>query len=130
MILLRRLRQVLQEENEKFGGVELFVITGADSFLDLRRWREPDALLQSAQWIVVSRPGFSLADLEPLALTPEQRDCVHLLENLHETVSASEVRERLDVGLGCESLLTPGVYSYIREHRLYIPNASRREDHV
>jgi nicotinate-nucleotide adenylyltransferase len=125
---LRRLRRVLQEENERLGGVELFVITGADSFLDLRRWREPDALLQFAQWIVVSRPGFSLADLAPLALTAEQRMSVHLLEGVHEAVSASEVRERLEAGLDCASFLTPEVYSYIREHGLYLPGTSRGED--
>jgi nicotinate-nucleotide adenylyltransferase len=126
---LSRLRGVLQE-TEKLDEVELFVITGADSFLDLRRWREPDALLQSAQWIVVSRPGFSLADFVPLALTPEQRGGVHLLEDVHETVSASEVRERLEAGLGCESLLTSEVYSYIREHGLYLPHTRRGEGYV
>jgi nicotinate-nucleotide adenylyltransferase len=35
----------------------LFHLVGADSFLDLRRWREPDRLLELAEWIVVSRPG-------------------------------------------------------------------------
>jgi nicotinate-nucleotide adenylyltransferase len=125
---LRRLRRILEAEKEKFGGVELFVITGADSFLDLRHWREPDALLQSAQWIVVSRPAFSLADLVPVALTPEQRLCVHLLENVQESASASEVRKRLEAGLDCTSLLTPEVYSYIREHGLYLPSRRRGED--
>jgi nicotinate-nucleotide adenylyltransferase len=125
---LHRFRRILQAEKENLGAVDLFVITGADSFLDLRRWREPDALLQSAQWVVVSRPGFALADLVPLALTSEQRLCVHLLENVREPVSASEVRKRLEAGLDCASLLTPEVYSYIREHGLYLPSRRRGED--
>jgi len=127
---LGRLRTALERESKKLDGVELFVITGADSFLDLRRWREPDALLQAAQWIVVSRPGFSLKDLAPLALTPEQRVCVHLLEDVHEAVSASQVRDCLQAGLDCASLMTPEVYSYIREHKLYQPRSAHREYQV
>jgi nicotinate-nucleotide adenylyltransferase len=100
-------------------GAELFVITGADAFLDLRRWREPEALLEIAEWIVVSRPGFSFAGLDPMALTPQQRSRVHLLEEVHEPASASEVRERLKAGLDCSDLLTPEVLEYIQEHRLY-----------
>jgi nicotinate-nucleotide adenylyltransferase len=41
-------------------GATLFALAGADSFLDLRRWRQPDRLLTLAEWIVVSRPGFPL----------------------------------------------------------------------
>ena len=116
---LRRLRHTLEQESDESGAVELFVITGADSFLDLRRWREPDELLETAQWIVVSRPGFSLADIAPLALTPKQRNRVHLLEDVHEPVSATEIRSRLGAGLDCTPLLTPEVYSYILSHGLY-----------
>jgi nicotinate-nucleotide adenylyltransferase len=115
---LRRLRAELHEQNPA-DEEELFVITGADSFLDLRRWREPEALLQAAAWIVVSRPSFSLAGLERLALTPQQRARVRLLEGVHEPTSASEVRDRLEAGLDASSLLTPEVLAYIQEHRLY-----------
>ena len=68
----------------------LFVLTGADSFLDLRRWRSPDRLLAVAEWIVVSRPEFPLseAQLAPLALTQAQRARVHLLT----TVSRERLR--------------------------------------
>ena len=116
---LRHLRHTLEQESGGSGAVKLFVITGADSFLDLRRWREPDELLETAQWIVVSRPGFSLADLAPLALTPKQRNRVHLMEGVHERVSATEIRRLLEAGWDCAPMLTPEVYSYIRSHGLY-----------
>jgi nicotinate-nucleotide adenylyltransferase len=110
---LRRLRSELSGAGE----ITLFAIAGADAFLDLRRWREPDELLRIAEWIVVSRPGFSLAGL---ALTPEQQTQVHMLEGVHEPASASEVRERLEAGLDCPAFLTPEVSRYIEEHGLYI----------
>jgi nicotinate-nucleotide adenylyltransferase len=99
----------------------LFVLTGADSFLDLRRWRSPDRLLDLAEWIVVSRPDFPLneAQLAPLALTPVQRSRVHLLTTVHEDLSASDLRPRLRVGDPCTGLLCPAVADYIRSHNLY-----------
>ena len=99
----------------------LFVLTGADSFLDLRRWRSPDRLLELAEWIVVSRPEFPLseAQLAPLALTPAQRARVHLLATVHEEVSATSLRRRLQAGDPCPGLLPPAVADYIQSHGLY-----------
>ena len=99
----------------------LFVLTGADSFLDLRRWRSPDRLLALAEWIVVSRPDFPLSEsqLAPLALTPAQRARVHLLATVHEEVSATALRRRLQAGDPCPGLLPPAVADYIQSHGLY-----------
>jgi nicotinate-nucleotide adenylyltransferase len=97
----------------------LFNLVGADSFLDLRRWREPERLLELAEWIVVSRPGFPLADFSTLALTPYQLGRVHLLQTVHEDVAASNLRERLEGGDPCTDVLFPAVSDYIQTHRLY-----------
>ena len=90
---------------------ELYVLVGMDSFLDLPRWREPERLMELAEWIVVSRPGFEL----PAALPAR----VHLLDGVCEDVSATELRERLRSGDDCSELLPPLVLRYIREHHLY-----------
>ncbi len=121
---LAQLRAELRAQSPDAAPAELFVIIGADAFLDLRRWRDPDGLLQAAEWIVVSRPGFSLADLSSLALTPGQSARIHLLPEVQETASASEVRERLQAGLDCSAFLTPEVLEYIREHHLYRSEAT------
>ena len=97
----------------------LFVIVGADAFLGLRRWRSPDTLLQLAEWIVISRPGSSLQQLDCLHLTPEQFHRVHLLEHIHEPASATSVRELLRTGSDCPGLLPASILDYIRTHRLY-----------
>jgi nicotinate-nucleotide adenylyltransferase len=97
----------------------LFNLVGADSFLDLRRWREPERLLKLAEWIVVSRPGFALADLSPLGLTGEQRKRIHLLQTVHEDVAATNLRERLERGDPCLDVLAAKVSAYIEDHRLY-----------
>jgi nicotinate-nucleotide adenylyltransferase len=101
--------------------VELFAISGADSFLTLRSWREPDRLLELAQWIVVSRPGFSLSreGLAGLGLTEAQLARIHLLGSVHEDVSASDLRRGLRTGEDCRDWVAEPVMRYIREHRLY-----------
>ena len=97
----------------------LFNLVGADSFLDLPRWRQPDRLLELAEWIVVSRPGFSLDDLSSLHLSAHRRARVHLLQSVHEDVSATNLRQRLHTGDLCADLLPVAVSNYIQAHRLY-----------
>jgi nicotinate-nucleotide adenylyltransferase len=98
---------------------KLFNLVGADSFLDLPRWRLPERLLELAEWIVVSRPGFPIASLSELDLTPNQRDHIHLLQTVHEDVAATNLRERLEAGDPCVDLLPEAVVAYIQEHQLY-----------
>jgi nicotinate-nucleotide adenylyltransferase len=105
----------------EYPSASLFVLTGADSFLTLHRWREYRKLLALAEWIVVSRPEFPLTDsqLTPLALTPSERARIHLLASIHEEVSSTELRHRLHAGDPCPGLLPPAVAAYIQSHHLY-----------
>lgn len=105
----------------EYPAADLFVLTGADSFLTMRKWRSPDRLLALAEWIVVSRPEFPLAQaqLAELALAPGQLARVHLLATVQEDVSATELRRRLQAGDPCPGLLSPAVAAYIQAHHLY-----------
>ena len=96
---------------------ELYTIVGADSFLALRSWKSPEKLLEFSHWIVVSRPGFPL-DLSPLLLSNEQLSRVHLLETVHEDVSATEIRSALHHHHPTP-YLTPSVATFIAKNRLY-----------
>ena len=105
------------------GNGTLFNLVGADSFLHVRQWREPDRLLELAEWIVVSRPGFSLEGLERMKLTAAQRARVHVLAGVDEDVSATglreELRERLERGACCTDVLPEAVAEYIERRGLY-----------
>jgi nicotinate-nucleotide adenylyltransferase len=107
----------------------VFSLVGADSFLSLPQWREPRRLLALAEWIVVSRPGSPLGNLASLGLMEEERKRIHLIESVHDEVSATELRHRLADGDPCRDLIAPAVADYIRGHDLYrrpTPNDSTR----
>jgi nicotinate-nucleotide adenylyltransferase len=111
--------ETLAALHEAMPHARLFNLVGADSFLNLPRWHEPERLLELVEWIVVSRPGFSLPDLSTLGLTPYQRGRVHLLQTVHEDVAATNLRERLEAGDPCADVLDPAVFAYIQAHHLY-----------
>ena len=110
---LRRLRDTLPQ------AAETFIVVGADAFLGIRRWKDPEALLNEARWIVVSRPGFDLHQLQTIGLTPEQRARIDTLSDFANPVSATEIRERLNEHATAKELVPPKVLEYIRAHHLY-----------
>jgi nicotinate-nucleotide adenylyltransferase len=111
---LHRLRRELPP------AAEIFFIVGADAFLGLRHWKDPDALLNEARWIIVSRPGFDLHQLKALELTAPQRARIETLSDFANPVSATEIRERLqEHDTASADLVPPRVLEYIRAHHLY-----------
>ena len=104
--------ETLGRLREAMPGVELYGIVGMDAFRDMGKWREPDRLMELAEWIVVTRPGYGGA-VRAVA------GRVHLLETVHEDVSATELRERLRRREDCAGLVPEAVLAYIAEHGLY-----------
>lgn len=115
----------------------LFFIIGIDSFLDIATWRQPEELLREVEFIVVSRPGFSMAEAgarlwalgfrntPALAKTGLGRSTgkipqVHLLEDIAEKVSSTKVREAAASGRAAKGLLDEAVVEYIRKEHLYV----------
>ncbi len=113
--------QTLASLHQLMAGAQIFYLAGADSFLNLPYWHQSERLLELAEWIVVSRPGFPLTDLDALGLAPHQQARVHLLQTVHEDVAATDLRQRLEAGDPCLDLLPECVSHYIATHHLYPP---------
>jgi nicotinate-nucleotide adenylyltransferase len=109
----------LSELARRMPQAKLFNLVGADSFLSLPRWHEAQRLLELAEWIVVSRPGFAIESLSSLGLDEHQQSCVHLLDTVHEDTAATELRDRLAAGDPCVDLIAPAVLNYIQSQGLY-----------
>jgi nicotinate-nucleotide adenylyltransferase len=119
----------------------LFCLVGADSFLTLRHWYRAAEILFVCNFIVAGRPGSKLdaigealpagtrvngaPQVSPglvqfdLNRSPQERSTLYLLADLHEDISATEIRAVLSSGGRAIQILPDAVAAYIREHGLY-----------
>jgi nicotinate-nucleotide adenylyltransferase len=110
---------------------KLYFLLGADAFLDLPHWHEWKALLDAVDFILVSRPGFPLAEIARVIPTelragPEsassialRRSAVHLLTTVKADVSSSEIRRLVSEGKSLAGLVPDAVADYIEKQGLY-----------
>jgi nicotinate-nucleotide adenylyltransferase len=114
-----------------FGAVELFFVIGADAFLDIATWKDYPAILDAAHFAVVSRPGFSVADLpgrlpdlaprmtRPVPHLHAGKPMVFLIDAPTSDVSATAIRARCASGKSIAGLVEPSVSHHIEQHQLY-----------
>jgi len=131
---VRRLKRTLKKSDR------LFFLVGIDAFRDVAQWHEARSLLGECDFIVASRPGYSLRDVAeslpedlrpPAAVTrpfhkqPAKGDLVlpgvalHLLEGVNQSVSATTIRAAAARGKPLARWLDPRVADYIKKHGLY-----------
>ena len=131
---VRRLKRTLKKSDR------LFFLIGIDAFRDVAKWREARALLAECDFIVASRPGYSLRDVAeslpedlrpPAAVTrpfhkqPASGDLVlpgvtlHMLDGVKQNVSATTIRAAAAQGKPLARWLDPRVADYVKKHGLY-----------
>jgi len=131
---VRRLKQTLRKSDR------LFFLIGIDAFHDIAVWHEAEALFRECEFIVASRPGYSLADVanalpeklrpksavtKPFAKQPAKGDLVlagatvHLLENVHQNVSATAIRDAVVAKKSLTKFVDSAVADYIKKMELY-----------
>jgi len=131
---IRRLKQTLKKSDR------LFLLIGIDAFKDIASWHEAEALFQDCEFIVAGRPGYSLADVanslpeslrpssavtKPFARQPAKGDLVlkgatvHLLDKVHQPVSATAIREAVAAKRPLRKFVDPAVAEYIKKLALY-----------
>jgi nicotinate-nucleotide adenylyltransferase len=109
---------------------DVYFVTGADAFADIRSWRNFPAVLDRCHFVVVSRPGYradalrgalpELAErMVPAAAEVGDRSAIILVETSTAAVSASEVRRKARAGESLEALVPTAVAEYIQKHDLY-----------
>jgi len=121
---------------------QLFFLLGADALLSLREWHRPAELLFICEMIAAGRPGFSVDDLAgalPDGVMAEKagsdsspelvvwglrnkeggRSRLYLMPDLHEDISATDIRAAVAGEESAEGVLCPTVLRYIQQKGLY-----------
>ena len=100
--------------------VGLVLIMAADSFAEIETWREPDRLLELAEWGIGPRPGTPLPDR--IALRERFGAAaarIHLLDGPSLDLSSSDIRTRVAAGRPIRYLVPRAVEELITARGLY-----------
>jgi nicotinate-nucleotide adenylyltransferase len=129
--------ETIPELKTIYEGWKLFFVMGADSWSDIRTWKEWENVLLSTNHIVVSRPGYKIEtghvtgavrdriiDLRAAATRTLESESVHdsiyFTDVVFYNTSATELREDLSDGkLDREQDLQKEVAKYIEKYELY-----------
>jgi nicotinate-nucleotide adenylyltransferase len=99
-------------------GEPIFLV-GADRFADFLSWERPNDVLRVARLGVATRPGFDVAQLEPVLAAVEQPDRVEFFELTPMPVSSTDIRRRVAAGEPIAGLVPPAVDQLIQDLGLY-----------
>ncbi len=124
---------------ESYPGIDLYFITGLDSFLEIQTWNHWEQLLTLCTFVVLSRPGYQFTDLlkidfmlpaQDQVLKLDRGELVHVdfragawsvyleLIPLYD-ISSTDIRTRVKEGRSIKYLLPEAVETYIIKHKLY-----------
>jgi nicotinate-nucleotide adenylyltransferase len=131
---VRRLKQSFKKADQ------LFLLIGIDAFADIAKWHQAEALFRECEFVVASRPGYSLADVAnalPASLRPRQEVTrpfhkqaatgelvlkgvtIHLLDEVYQSISSTQIREAAAAGKPLTRFVEPAIADYIKKMGLY-----------
>lgn len=134
METLQRLSKTLKKSDR------LFFLIGIDAFMDVAKWHRAEDVLRFCDFIVASRPGFSLADVAralPASLQPPAKVTkpfakakaqgefmysgvrLHLMDTVKVNVSATAIRKAAALKTALKKFVSPGVAEYINKTGIY-----------
>ncbi len=96
---------------EAAGYVDPIFLIGADELAAFPTWKQPERVLELARLGVAARPGYPPATTSPR---------IEIFELEPDSVSSSEIRERVRLGEPIRDLVVPKVADYIAEQGLYV----------
>jgi nicotinate-nucleotide adenylyltransferase len=133
---VKRLKQSFKKADR------LFLLIGIDAFKDISKWHQPESIFRECEFVVASRPGYSLADVAnalPASLRPRaeatkpfQKQAaagdlvlrgatIHLLDDVSQSISSTAIRQAAAAGKPLARFVEPSVADYIKKAGLYKP---------
>ena len=117
----------LGEIRNKYPGVTINLILGADAFNQLERWKSPQQVLRLAHLLVCQRPEFVLERdifsnrwIDSIEMLHQSNEgCILPLAIDENPCSSTRVRDRLKAQEAEIQCLPAAVFEYIQDHHLY-----------
>jgi nicotinate-nucleotide adenylyltransferase len=131
---IKRLKQSFKKADR------LFLLIGIDAFDDIARWHQAEKIFHECEFVVASRPGFSLADVAnalPPSLRPRREVTlpfhkqkatgdlvlsgvtIHLLDEVYQPISSTTIRQAVAAGKPLARFVEPSVADYVKKVGLY-----------
>lgn len=113
--------ETLNSLKEIYPKDELYLIVGADMFLTLDKWKNPESIFENATIIAVPRNESDKQDLNDYYenVIKKLRAQAVILENPVMQVSSTYIRDNIDNYELIKSLIDSNVYEYIVKNNLY-----------
>ena len=110
----------LEELSVIYSGAELFLITGADMFMTIDKWKNPELIFRKAVICGVPRNEDNIEALEKQAEQLRSLGArTEILDAGIVTVSSTMIREMVRTGKDISRLVPEAVAAYIKKNRLY-----------
>lgn len=110
------------ELKERYGdSVELFFITGADSLLELHKWKDSEKILEICKIVAATRPGYDLDHMKGRLkeLNELHKDQINTITTPGLQISSTDIRRRVKNNMSIKYLLPESVEIYINKYKLY-----------
>ncbi len=113
-----------------YKNTQIFFVIGADSWQDIKTWREWEKVLTSTNIIVVTRPDYEITfshipdeiktkiiDLRnEKEFKTNSQDRIYITDAVNLDISATEIRNKIN---GWEEFVPEGIVKYIEKYKLY-----------
>ncbi len=100
---------------------KLYLIVGADMYMTLQSWKDPEKICELATVCTVSRNADDVEMLTNHSRFLRRFNCESvIIPDSVIPVSSTQVRNSVKSGKQIDSLVLPEVWEYIRTHGLYI----------
>ena len=110
--------ETLDELQRRHPGADYWFITGSDAFLEIRTWKDWEALLERYAFAVHERPGVGLEQASR-AVPSSLHARIVFLQREMLNVSSTKIRRSVRDGRSIRFLVPEAVEDYIRRNRLY-----------
>lgn len=104
--------KTLNELEKEYPEFKFFIVIGADILHELDKWYEYKELLEKAEFIIHSRNGYPIKNIQGMKI-------LTIIEDNDENISSTEVRNKIQQEKSISNLVPIKVESYILKNKLY-----------